>query len=143
MNDTAALLSEHRVRDLLATRQVAALATLEPDGSPLVTPMWFAHRDGGILMVSVSSHRKVRNLRRDPRASLAVETGEGGDIKCVMMQGVVEFVDEPDRRRRLAEHLLRKYHPHLERRWGARDIPTSRALFELRPTKVSLWNFDR
>jgi len=60
------------VKSLLSRPNFAHLATLMPDGSPNVTPVWFG-LDGDHLLVSTSDGSlKARNLRRDPRVGLSV-----------------------------------------------------------------------
>jgi PPOX class probable F420-dependent enzyme len=58
-------------RDLLDA-QVATLATVDDDGLPQLTEVWFIH-DGGELKVSLSSDRaKTANLRKRPACSLLI-----------------------------------------------------------------------
>jgi PPOX class probable F420-dependent enzyme len=58
-------------RDLLDA-QVATLATVDPDGFPQLTAVWFVY-DGGELRISLNeSRRKTRNLRERPECSLFV-----------------------------------------------------------------------
>lgn len=60
------------VRAFLDVPRVATLATINPDGTPLLTPLWFA-RDGDTLLLAVGPNSpKVRNIRRDPRVTLVV-----------------------------------------------------------------------
>jgi PPOX class probable F420-dependent enzyme len=48
------------------------LATIEPDGSPQLTPVW-VKRDGDDLLISTTlGRRKEKNLRRDPRVAVQV-----------------------------------------------------------------------
>lgn len=48
------------------------LATLEPDGSPQVTPVWIDVDDEFILINTAKGRKKVRNVERDPRVSVEV-----------------------------------------------------------------------
>ncbi len=48
------------------------LATLEPDGSPQVTPVWIDVDDDYILINTAKGRKKVRNVERDPRVSVEV-----------------------------------------------------------------------
>ena len=59
-------------RDLFQKRAFASLATLMPDGRPQVTPVWCDAADGYVLFNSARGRQKVRNIRRDPRVSLAI-----------------------------------------------------------------------
>lgn len=51
------------------------MCTLRPDGSPHVTPVWFVYSEARWWVGSAERNRKVRNLARDPRVSLALEDG--------------------------------------------------------------------
>ena len=51
---------------------VAVLATLRPDGSVLLSPVWHEWRDGGFNLWLPADDVKTRHLRRDPRATLVV-----------------------------------------------------------------------
>ena len=66
--------SDSRVQQVLESRDVATLATLQPSGMPLAVAMWFVHDARGLAMISANNVQKVRNIRRDPRVSVAVET---------------------------------------------------------------------
>jgi PPOX class probable F420-dependent enzyme len=58
--------------DLLDRPLVAVLATYRRDGSVLLSPVWHEWRDGGFNVVTGGNDVKVRQLRRDPRASIVV-----------------------------------------------------------------------
>jgi PPOX class probable F420-dependent enzyme len=58
-------------RALLESAALAHLVTLNPDGSPQVSIVWVG-LDGDEI-VSAHLHRKVRNIRRDPRVALSIE----------------------------------------------------------------------
>jgi PPOX class probable F420-dependent enzyme len=61
-----------KFRDLLEAKSFASLSTLMPDGSPQVTPIWFDW-DGQHIRVNTALGRgKDKNMRRDPRVSLAI-----------------------------------------------------------------------
>jgi PPOX class probable F420-dependent enzyme len=88
-----AVLAERLVRELLAARLIGVLATIEPDGSVHAVPMWLAPADGAILLATGSRSRKVRNLERDPRATLVLHDSRPGAEVCgVSIRGRVELV---------------------------------------------------
>ena len=60
------------LRVLLRERSIGYLATTMPDGSPQVTQTWVDTDGERVLVNSVQTHLKVRNLQRDPRVALAV-----------------------------------------------------------------------
>ena len=60
--------------DLLTDKiAFANLATVMPDGSPQVTPVWFEFKDGIIRINSAKGRRKVRNLDANPQLAMAIE----------------------------------------------------------------------
>jgi PPOX class probable F420-dependent enzyme len=60
------------ISSLLAAPSPAVLTTYRTDGSALVTPVWFRHRDGAFEVVIAEGDVKLQHLRRDPRCSLVV-----------------------------------------------------------------------
>jgi general stress protein 26 len=91
-------LAEPRIQQLLGTRDVVLLATVQPDGAPLAMPMWFLHDPATLTMISVAGTQKVKNLRRDPRVCVVAEGGSSvGDVRGVAVHGRAEFlVDGPE-----------------------------------------------
>ena len=67
----ADVLSE-KARALISRPVLASLATLNPDGSPQITPLW-VDRDGDDVVFNTSqSRKKTRNLERDGRVAVTV-----------------------------------------------------------------------
>jgi len=61
-----------KYRDLFTKRGFGSLATLMPDGSPQVTPVW-VDLDGDLVVVNTAKGRqKDKNMRRDPRVAIAI-----------------------------------------------------------------------
>ena len=59
-------------KDLFSKRAFASLATVMPNGSPQVTPVWVDYDGKHIIVNTAKGRQKDKNLRRDPRVSLAV-----------------------------------------------------------------------
>jgi PPOX class probable F420-dependent enzyme len=58
--------------DLLQKKAFAQLATLMPDGSPHVAPVWCDYDGKNILINTAKGRVKDRNMRRDPRVGLDI-----------------------------------------------------------------------
>jgi PPOX class probable F420-dependent enzyme len=63
------------VRAVLESPAPAHLVTIEPDGRPQVSIVWVGLDGDEIVAGHLPEHRKVRNLRRDPRVALSIEAG--------------------------------------------------------------------
>ena len=129
-----------RIQQYLSGKDIVVLATINPDGSPLATAMWFLNDPSALVLISVDDLQKVRNLRRDPRLHIVAESGaRGDDIKGVAVRGRAEFLADSPERRTLATRLLDKYHPHLAQYWGGRAMPLDRVMFRVVPEQVRTW----
>lgn len=134
-------LADPRAQAFLADKDVAVLATVEPDGAPLAVAMWFVHDDRCLSMVSPTQLRKIDNLQRDPRVCVVVESGPASETRAIMLHGEVTFVADPTEQSRIAGQLVARYSPHVEQLWGGPVLPSDRVLFSLYPKRVKLWNF--
>lgn len=63
-------------RAVLESDGLAHLVTINPDGSAQVSIVWVGLDDGDIVSAHLLEQQKLRNIRRDPRVSLSVETPE-------------------------------------------------------------------
>jgi PPOX class probable F420-dependent enzyme len=62
-------------RKILESGRLAHVVTLNPDGSPQVSCVWVGVDEGEIVIASLPRNQKVRNVERDPRVTLTMETG--------------------------------------------------------------------
>lgn len=60
------------VRELLAGRNMAHIATLMADGAPHVSPVWIAIEDELLAVFTQETNQKARNVRRDARVAVSV-----------------------------------------------------------------------
>ena len=132
-------LGDPKIQRFLDTKEMVVLATIQPDGAPLATAMWFLHDPAALTMISVANLQKVRNLRRDPRVSGVAEAGGGGKPVCgVAVQGRAEFLADGPERRGLVDRFHRKY-ADLRGYWGGHDMPSDRVMFRILPERVREW----
>ena len=59
-------------RDLFQKKAFASLATVMPDGRPQVTPVWCDFDGTHVIVNTAKGRRKDRNMRANPRVSLAI-----------------------------------------------------------------------
>jgi PPOX class probable F420-dependent enzyme len=58
--------------DLFKKKAFANLATLMPDGSPQVTPVWCDYDGENVLINTAAGRVKDKNLQREPRVSMSI-----------------------------------------------------------------------
>ena len=91
-------LTDDEIRDYLATEKTLIIVSNGPNGYPHAMPMWFwVDRDGCLLCTTFGKSQKVMNWRRDPKATLLVESGEEyAELKGVMIYAKCEIIDDHD-----------------------------------------------
>ncbi|MCW2716819.1 PPOX class F420-dependent oxidoreductase [Pseudonocardia sp.] len=95
------------------------LTTLMPDGSPQITLTWVDTDGTNILINTVQTHQKVRNIERDPRIAVAVSDPAAparyfavrGRVTGTSTEGAVEHIEA------LAQRYLGTPYPW----YGGRD----------------------
>jgi PPOX class probable F420-dependent enzyme len=85
-------LSDEELRELLDGERIAIVSSLGPRGWPHSMPLWFVPREGEVWIWTYAKSQKVRNLERDPRATVLVETGhEYGELRGAMIEAEAEI----------------------------------------------------
>ena len=73
-------------------------------------PLWYVLRDRDVWAWTYAASQKVRNLERDPRATLTVEAGEAYDeLRGVMLRTQAEIERDPDLVTALGLALYERY----------------------------------
>jgi PPOX class probable F420-dependent enzyme len=103
-------LSPDEQRELLEGERVIVVSTLGPRGWPHSMPLWYVPRDGEIWIYTYAKSQKVRNLERDPRATLLAETGhEYGELRGIEIEAEGEVHRDLDTVFELAQELTVRY----------------------------------
>lgn len=80
--------------DLFEKRAFAHLATLMPDGSPQVTPVWIDFDGTFVLVNSAKGRQKDLNMKRDGRVALSIQDPDD-PYRYLQVRGhVVEITDQ-------------------------------------------------
>lgn len=120
---------------LLQEKHLAIVCTLMPDGSPQATPTWVdVEPDGShVLINTVATHLKVKNIDRDPRASVSVVDSENA-FRNVVVRGTVVEKRGPDQGSTEHIHQLAKKYTGRDR-YALRDGEV-RVILRIKPTHV-------
>jgi PPOX class probable F420-dependent enzyme len=91
------VMSDDEVRDFLEQQRSSTVATYGPQGQIHLVGMWYAVMDGQIWIETKAKAQKVVNLRRDPRMSFLVETGQTYDqLRGIAMEGSGAIIEDSD-----------------------------------------------
>ena len=120
-------------KDLFSKPAFANLATVMPDGSPQVTPVWFDFDGNNILVNSAKGRLKDKNMRRNKRVALSIMDPNNayrhlavqGEVAEITEQGADAHIDK------LAKKYLGKD------KYPFRQPGEVRVIYKIRPAKVS------
>src|ERR1700745_2712528 len=80
-------MTDAEVAAFLQEQRTVVCATTGLHGWPHLMPLWYVVRDGEIWAWTYAKSQKVRNLERDPRATLQIEDGEQyQELRGVMIE---------------------------------------------------------
>lgn len=121
-------------KDILETsrRAFAHLATLNADGTPQVTPIWFDYDGTDIIFNTARGRVKDRNLGRNPRVALSIQDPENG-YRYLQIQGDVVDVSE-EGADAMIDRLAQKYLGQEKYPWA--NPAEKRVTYRVRPSRV-------
>ncbi len=88
-----AALNEKQAK-LFTDRNWGVIATVREDGSPQATPVWIDYDGENVLVNSAQGRTKVKNIERDPRATVTVLPAEDQQSGYVMVSGPAQISEE-------------------------------------------------
>ena len=108
-------LTDEELRELLDGERIVTVASFGTRGWPHLMPLWYVPRDGEVWIYTYAKSQKVRNLERDPRATLLLETGhEYGELRGAMIEAEAEIHRDFDEVFELAKELTLRYAAGME-----------------------------
>lgn len=123
-------------KEFLSEERVGVVGTLNADGSPHLTTIWYLLADDGRLIITtLSRNQKVRNLRRDPRMTICV----GDRTRSVSLSGHVTISEDQTVVRQDLERLVERYvtdegiRPRVVAMW----MQQSQVALHFKPEKVT------
>jgi hypothetical protein len=94
----------------LVQQRTVICATLGRDGFAHLMPLWYVVRGGELWSWTFAKSQKVRNLERDPRATLQIEAGTAyHELRGVMLKADVTIHRDTERVAELGLELFRRY----------------------------------
>jgi PPOX class probable F420-dependent enzyme len=103
-------MSDAEIEAYLTDQKILNVATLGPSGHPHLVAMWYTLIDGSPAFWTFGKSQKVVNLRRDPRITALVESGESyQELRGVELSGTARIVDDFDHVLEIGTAVALKY----------------------------------
>jgi PPOX class probable F420-dependent enzyme len=122
-----------KYRDLFTKRAFASLATLMPDGSPQVTPVWVDLEGDLVLVNTARGRQKDKNMRRDPRVAMAIIDPENPYRYLEIRGRIAEITEEA-----ADAHIDKMAKKYLGAdKYPYRQPSETRVIFKIQPERVN------
>ncbi len=123
------------IRALLNAPRIGTLGTTNPDGSPLLTPIWFAREGDEIWLAIGPNSPKARNIRRDSRVMYVVMDESGYTYVTIQGRAQLESGEDGAKPRAMAIRYLGE---QAGTRFAERDYIKEEIVCRITPEKVRL-----
>jgi PPOX class probable F420-dependent enzyme len=137
-------LDEGALKELLERPLVAELGTVSAKGDISITPIWFEHQDGTLLMSTWEDTRAVRNIKRNPRCALMIDFAEAQPYYGVHYRGRASL-EGPENDAEAIGRLFARYmggDVQAATEYGRQLIGWGKRVFvRFRPEKATTWDF--
>ncbi|HYP55555.1 MAG TPA: pyridoxamine 5'-phosphate oxidase family protein [Solirubrobacterales bacterium] len=139
-------LSDEELLELLGEERIAIVSSNGPRGWPHSMPLWFVPRDGEVWIWTYAKSQKVRNLERDPRATVLVEAGhEYGELRGTMIEAEARIHRDFETVIGFAEELTVRYAEGLSSVEGDAKAALEaqapkRVAIHFAPTRIATWD---
>jgi len=139
-------MSDGEVRELLDSERVVIATSNGPRGWPHSMPLWYVPRDGEVWIWTYAKSQKVRNLERDHRATLLIETGhEYTELRGVMIEAEAVLHRDFETVVGFAEELTLRYAQGISSVEGDAKAALEaqapkRVAIQFRPRRTATWD---
>jgi PPOX class probable F420-dependent enzyme len=139
-------LTEAEQLELLESERVAIVTSNGVNGWPHSMPLWYTVRGGEIWAWTFAKSQKVKNLERDPRATVLVETGEEyTELRGVMIEAEAELIRETEKVLEFGKELTIRYSEGIDSiegdaAAGLEAQAPKRVAIRFAPVRVASWD---
>jgi hypothetical protein len=138
-------MTQEELDDFLGEQRMCRLGSVDAEGNPHVSPLWFAWDGSALWLHSVVKSQRWTNLMRDPRVSVAVDAGiDYFELRGVELIGRVEVVGEVPRLDTPDPELATPEQVWADKYSGGTFISDGKhAWLRLVPEKIVSWDFRK
>jgi PPOX class probable F420-dependent enzyme len=136
-------MSDDEIRAFLEEERTLQVATIDHDGFPHLVAMWYVLMNNEITFWTYAKSQKAINLRRDPRLTCMVETGEHyQELRGVQIKGHVVVSDDRDFVQQAGEAIWERYTGPLNESTRPMVIAQApkRVAISVKPVEIVSWD---
>ena len=134
-------MSKQEIANFLSKNNVARIATIKPDKTPHVTPIWYLWKNNQLLVPTGKNTVKVRNIQKNNNVAVTIDTSTAPE-KGVIIEGKAE-IDELNEeiRRRICQRYVSP--EDLNKYLNYAQTHHSSVLLKIHPKKMITWDYSK
>jgi PPOX class probable F420-dependent enzyme len=137
-------MTETEMWDFITTQKSIQVCTLNQDGTPHLTVMWFAIRDKTIVLETFTKSQKIMNLKRNPNMAVLLEDGsEYNQLRGVSINCKAELVEDYATVHALHVDVVVRNQPGVTPEQAeefTREMSKKKTVIVVKPEKVMSWD---
>ena len=141
--DTIAM-SKEEIWEFIETQKSIQVCTINGDGTPHLTVMWFAVKEGAIVLETFTKSQKIVNLKRNPNIAVLLEDGtEYSELRGVSINCKAELIEDYDTVHALHVDVVVRNQPGVTPEQAAeftREMSRKKTVILVRLDKVMSWD---
>ena len=140
-------MSDAEVNNFIVKQKSLQVATINRDGTPHLSTLWFDLVNGEIVFETFTKSQKIKNLQRDNRISWLLEDGlEYEKLRGVQINGIAELHTAADAVHNLARGVMTRNNPDIPEEMLddiAKAMSAKRTAVVVKATKVISWDHGK
>lgn len=140
-------MSDAEVNNFIAKQKSLQVATINRDGTPHLSTLWFDLVNGEIVFETFTKSQKIKNLQRDNRICCLLEDGlEYEKLRGVQINGIAQLHTAADAVHNLARGVMARNNPDIPEEMLddiAKAMSAKRTAVVVKVTKVISWDHGK
>ncbi len=140
-------MSQNEIYDFISEQKSLQVATINKDGTPHLSTLWFDIVDNDIVFETFTKSQKIKNLERDNRISCLLEDGLVYEkLRGVQINGVAELYVDPEIVHRFARGVMARNNPEIPEELlddVAKEMSIKRTAVVVKAHKILSWDHGK
>jgi len=134
-------MSPEEMEDFLSESNIARIATVKPDISPHVTPVWYVWEKNQLLIMIGKGSVKESNIRQNNKVAVTIDSNTAPN-KGVIIKGTAKIEELTEGiERRICQRYLKTENLDQYIEYAHENYPS--VLIRIRPEKINSWDYSK
>src|SRR5229473_7955410 len=127
-------------KDFLKSQKIMRLATIDPQGSPHIVPVWYDYSGGKFYVGTNMRTKKAKNIKQNSRVAFCIDVGiSSPGIFGIMGVGRARLTLEKKSVQLIAKRILLRYFKSLRNKSAQQLLNDTDCIIEITPKRIKTW----